>query len=107
MRTPLEFETYVDSKDALGQPIESWQFFCRAWGKVRPMRGDRKWAVAQAQSDVTSEIDLRYIPALVEKLRADTEKVRVKQGERVHQIRSFVDPDERRKKLLLYVTEGL
>ena len=107
LRTLLTIETYEETTDDMGQPIQDWETFTTAWGKVKPLRGNDYWAAQQAQSDVTGEIEIRYIPALVDKLRADIEKVRAKHGDRVYQIKSFFDPDERRKRLTLMVRESL
>jgi len=107
LRTPLDFETYEEDVDEMGQPVEDWQFFCKAWAKHRALRGEDFWASQQAQSDISGELEIRYIPALVDKLREDIEKVRAKHGDRVYQIKSFFDPDERRKRLTLMVKESL
>ncbi len=107
LRTPLEFQVYVETTDEMGQVIKVWEFFCKAWAKHRALRGEDFWASQQAQSDISGELEIRYIPALADKLRADIEKVRAKHGDRVYQIKSFFDPDERRKRLHLMVKEAL
>lgn len=107
LRNLLTIETYEEDTDETGQPIEDWKYYCKAWGNIRPLRGDHYWASQQAQSDVTGEVDLRYIPGLVDKLSDDVEKVRVKYSSRVLQVKSFFDPDERGRKLRLMVKEVL
>ena len=107
LRTPLEIQTYEEDTDDMGQPIQDWQFFCKAWGRPKALRGEDFWAAQQAQSDVTGELELRYIPELVDKLRKDIEKVRLKIDDRVLYIKNFYDPDERRKRIHLMIKESL
>ncbi len=107
LRNLLVFETYEEDTDDMGQPVKTWKPYCKAWSKPRALRGDAYWAAQQAQSDVTGEVEIRFIPDLVDKLRADVEKVRAKHGDRVYQIKSFFDPDERGKRLHLMIKESL
>ncbi len=107
LRNLLVFQTYEDDFDDLNQPIQTWKYFCKAWARPRALRGESYWAAQQAGSAVTGEVEIRYIPALVAKLREDIEKVRAKHGDRVYQIESFFDPDERGKRLHLMIKEGL
>lgn len=107
LRNLLEIQTYAENRDAIGQPDPDWKKYISAWGNIRPLRGEKLWAAQQAKSRVTAEIELRYIPKLVEKLEADIEKVRVKYGNRIYQIESYYDPDERGRRLILSVREVL
>ena len=107
LRTPLQFQTYTEDVDEFGQPVQSWEDLCPAWAKHVALRGEDFWAAQQAQSDVTGELEIRYIPTLVAKLHEDIEKVRALHGDRVYQIKSFYDPDGRRKRLHLMIKESL
>ena len=107
LNKPLEFEHYVEAVDDLGQPVKTWVHFCRAWGKVEHLRGEEKWLAAQAQAEGTMTLEIRFIPSLAAKLRADIKLVRVKMEDRIFDIDSYRDPDEKRKRMHLDIKEVL
>ena len=105
--TPVTIETYEEDKDEMGQPIKDWKYYCKAWAKPKALRGEDFWSAQQAQSDITGELELRYDPGLMDKLREDIEKVRLKADERTMHIKSFYDPDERKRRIHLMIKESL
>lgn len=107
LRSYLTVEVASDEADDLGQPVKSWNLFCTAWGTITDLRGSDSWASQQAQSDVTAQIEIRYRQDLVDLLRLDLEKVHIQTGGRILWVRAFFDPDEKTKRLMLFVREAL
>jgi len=107
LNVPLTFETYEETLDELNQPIKNWEFYCKGWGDFRHLQGDRKWLAAQVQAEGTITVETRYNPGLVNKIREDVEKVRMKADGRTFKILTYNDPDEKRKRLHIDVKEIL
>lgn len=107
LRTPLEVETYQETTDDMGQIVMNWEHHSKVWAKKVALTGQDYWAAQQAQSDVTGELEIRYIPGLMDKLRKDIEKVRFKHNDRILHIKNFFDPDGRRKRIHLMIKENL
>ena len=107
LNVPLEFEQYTETYDELGQPIKTWEHLCKAWGTFIHLSGQSRWLAAQVQAEGTITLEVRHIPALVEKLREDIKEVRAKTDGRIFHIDAFRDPDERKKRLHIDVKEIL
>jgi len=107
LNMPLEVQHYVETEDELGQPVKTWQHLMKAWGNFMHLTGTQKWLAAQVQAEGTITLEMRYIPDLVTRLRADKKLLRIKADGRDFAIESYRDPDEKRKRLHLDVKEIL
>ena len=107
MRTPITFETYTETRDSLGQPVKDWQFYLKAFAKPVHEQQMRFWSAAQVQAEGKMVWETRYSSGLFDKLKADVEAVRIKEGSRIFEIEGYIDPDERKKRLHLLVKEVL
>jgi SPP1 family predicted phage head-tail adaptor len=91
--------TVVDNE---GFATEQWQDWVTVWAAVEPIRGREYFAAAavNAQNDV--RIRIRYRPGV-------TPDMRVVYGQRVFDIQSVIDVDERHREIQLMcreVTDG-
>jgi SPP1 family predicted phage head-tail adaptor len=89
MRDRLEIQQRIDTQDAYGQLVATWNTVAVRWANVEPLAGRTFWAAQQAQSDVTHTITLRYYPGL------EPERFRFKKDNRVFNITSALDLEER------------
>ena len=76
LRHLITIETYSEVEDSTGQPIRTYTPFAfNVWARVSPLRGnefdraDEKFAVA------TTEIEMRYMPGIVENMRVLHENI--------------------------------
>ncbi len=125
-RDAIEFLYWTEGYDASGWPLEAnWAALSpplKAWGRYKPNRGDDFWAAQQVQSDVDGLFEVPFTERLVKLLHADLTKLRLRitMGAapavtvppspalfRHFSIKSFFDPDQRRKVLHLMVKEEL
>lgn len=78
------------------------------WASIRPLQGRQLYAAQQFQSDVSTEIELRYAPNVTEKMRAiyipDASKPTVVE---VYTIEGVVHPEVDRRKTLLACTKQI
>ena len=79
---------------------DSWHDYATVWAAVEPLRGREYLAAQQEGAEVTGRITIRYIAGLKPTMR-------IKYGERIYQILSGIDPEERNAELQLMVKEVL
>jgi len=87
------------TRNALGEPAIAWTDFATVWAGVQPIQGREFWAQQQVQSDVTVRVRMRF-------LRGVNSAMRIKYGDRVLNIISVIDPNERHAELQLMCSEG-
>ena len=81
-----------------GEPGTSWQTFETVWASIEPLRGREYWEAAKVNSEIDSKIVMRW-------RRGVKPQMRCKYGERIFEIVSVLDRDERNQMLELMVTE--
>lgn len=86
------------NQNAGGEPEEAWSDVATVYGAIRPLKGREFLSAQQTSSEVTGVIDMRYRAGI-------TSKMRCMFGERLFDIVSVVDPDERHIRLELSVRE--
>ena len=99
-RHRVEIQELVQYQDGSGNVVEEWETYTGAWAKISNLQGRQYWDAKQAQSEATGEIRTRYIEGV-------RPSMRIKHGERVYEIESVFDPDERGEQLLFLVKERL
>ena len=107
LNMPMQIQHHVETYDELGQPVKTWQHLMNAWGNIIHLRGQERWMAAQVQAEGTITLEMRYIPDLLARLRADVKLLRIIADGRTFDIDSYRDPDEKRKRLHLDVKEIL
>jgi len=107
LNMPMQIQHHVETYDDLRQPVRAWQPLMDAWGNFIHLTGQARWMAAQVQAEGTITLEMRYIPDLITRLRADVKLLRVIADGRTFSIDSYRDPDEKRKRLHLDVKEIL
>ena len=105
-RHPIVIEHDASTEqDSAGGFVEDWQpLFERArWGAINPGRG-REFESAKAQhAELTHVVTLRYESAIDTAWRQSN--IRLKYGERIFNVLTLVNKDERDRELLIYCEE--
>lgn len=94
----VTIQEHVTGRDEWGQPVDTWQDVATVWASVEPLRGQEYFAAQQVSAAVTARIRIRYRPGI----RPD---MRVLYGERIYNITSVIDPEERHEELQLMARE--
>ena len=98
LRTELTLEAPSRSSDGGGGADVVWETVAVVWAAVRPVSGTESFALDRVAGRASHEITLRH--------RADvTLLMRFRDGARLYDIRSAVDPDGRRQWLRCLVEE--
>lgn len=82
-----------------GERLDAWATFATVRGYVRPLSGKEFRAGQQIQSQVDTEIEIRYLAGVEAGMRATHLGV-------VYSIHAVIDPEARQKKLLLQCSTG-
>ncbi len=89
LRTKLVLEAPSRASDGGGGADVTWQTVATVWAALRPLGGAESFALDRVAGRASHEITLRH--------RTDvTLEMRFRDGARVYDIRSAVDPDGRR-----------
>ena len=102
MRHRITFQSFSGAVDTFGDPLQGsedqWNDVATVWAAIDPVSGREFYAAEQSQSEVTHKIRCRYRPGL-------TTAMRIKLGNRLFQIVSIINWEERGESLLLMCKE--
>lgn len=88
------------TRTAMGAPDDTWTDYLTVWAAVRPLRSRERFLAQAAESQVDTEIEIRYRDGI-------TAAMRVVHGSTVYNIEGIRDPDKRNDKLLLDCSTGV
>jgi SPP1 family predicted phage head-tail adaptor len=102
LRTPITIQvnTAIGTVDSRGQELATWATFATGYAQIQLVpRGSREITAAQqTQADQWWDVLTRYIDGVVPKMR-------LLFGTHVLDIQTAVDPDSRRRRLLMLCLE--
>lgn len=96
----LRIEQRTETKNTLGEDITTWTLYKETWGHVSPLSGKEYISQNELQSSVTGRISIRYISGI-------TTDMRVNWNDRIFDILSVINTDERNRELIMIVEEQL
>lgn len=99
LRHRLTIEQPTQSKDALGQEIQTWVQFAEVYGSLDPLSGRERFLAAQTVAETTHRARIRFLEGV-------TTKMRISFGGRVYQI-TYIADDNRGRELVLDLQEGV
>lgn len=103
MRHSLTLQTYNKTVDGHGDvrddDDENWSDTRTFWASIDPVSGREFYEAGQSQSQVTHKIRCRYFPGL------KTEQRLVYHGERIFEIVSVIDWEDRHESYLIMARE--
>ena len=77
-----------------------WHDYATVWAAIEPLRGREYLAAQQEGAEATGRITFRYISGVKPTMR-------IQHGDRIYEIISPIDPEERHAELQLMVKEVL
>lgn len=92
---------YVD-RNARGEDVTRWRTAAQVWARVTQLSGDERVAAMQVHAEAKWEVELRWRSDL-----RTTDRIVYKTLHATHtlEIVSVVDPDERKRRLILTCSE--
>ncbi len=100
-RVQIQYDENHGTPESDGGPqTASWVTLGTRWANVLPLSGRERFTAKQVQSDVTHKVEMHYDPTVATK-----PVYRLLYGDRVLEIDSVVNVDERNRKTLLMVKE--
>lgn len=96
----LSLEQEVLSSDGVGGYTKSWEVLAELWAEIRPLGGLEAFFTGRLNAKATHKIRLRYRSGV-------TTAMRLVFGERVFNIRSVHNIDEKNDMLELLAEEGV
>lgn len=98
MRHRITIQRPAITEDNIGNQITTWSDVATVWAKAESLSGREYWAAAQTQSEKSVRFTIRF--------RADIKtEMRVAYGTRILNIQSAIDPEERKRHLVLTCIE--
>lgn len=100
LRERVVIQKEVVSRDSFGAEVNPWQDVATVWASVRPGASGERFisAADQMQATITHTVRIRQRAGV-------SPKMRLLWGSRVLNIQSVVDPDGRRREVLLLCEE--
>lgn len=98
MRRRLVLEAPVPTADGLGGATLSFETVAALWGRIEWLSGSERWRFGRPEQVATHRVTIRW--------RAGVEAgQRLRDGERVYEIRAAADPEDGRRRLICLVEE--
>ena len=100
LRHKITIQEYTASRDSFGAEVEGWSDKASVFASVTPMSGKEYFASQQLNAEVTTKITIRYLAGI-------TPKMRVMFGNRIFEILSVLNFEERKIELNLMCKESV
>jgi len=100
LRKRLTIQSRSTTQDSYGQPALTWTDVDTVWGEIVPVSGSESLTADAVQSSQVHMVTIRYYPGI-------TTKMRIKYNERIFDIKSVLNENERNRTLTLSCLEGL
>lgn len=98
LRHRITLQKQVNTVNDYGAAVTTWKNVATVWADVRPLSGHEYFSAQQVQSEVTTQIWLRYLDGIMPTMR-------VKLGKRTLEIVSVLNMQERNVSLQLMCKE--
>lgn len=98
LRHRITVEQATVSRDSYGGEVETWGVFATVWASVSPLIGREYIAAKQVSASVTHKIRMRYLAGM-------TPKMRISWDNRLFDVESILDVDERHAEMVIMATE--
>ena len=100
LRHRVKIQTYTAFRDSFGAEEPEWTDVATAWASVTPISGKEYFASAQLNAELTTKITMRYLCGI-------TPKMRVVFDERIFEIVSVINYEERNVEINLLCKESV
>ena len=98
LRHQVEILKPIITQDALGQEVENLELQKTVWASIEPLSGKEYFSAKQVNSEVTVKLTIRYVESILSQWV-------VQFGQRVFNIESIINFEERNRYLQLLCSE--
>lgn len=98
LRHRISIEESMVSRDSFGAEVSEWVQFAKVWADASPVSGREFDAFKQINAEITAKITIRYLEGV-------STEMRVILGERIFEIGSVINPEEKNISLILMCKE--
>ena len=100
LRCRITIEAPVETQGSDGSIVTTWKTFTEAWASIEPLIGREYFAQQREQATESHKIRMRYQPGI-------THKMRVAWDSRLFEIESVLNVGERKREIVLMVSESV
>ena len=101
LRHKVEIQSSIDVRDEYGgESYKEWVSFAYCWASIEPLSGREYFAAAQAQSEVSHKITMRYRSGI-------KTYYQILWNDRIFNILSILNTREENRELVLYCSEAM
>lgn len=105
LRHRVTFQSRSVTTDSFGAQSQAWADVATVWADVSPLSGRELMAAQAINVEVSHSITIRWQAQFAGPKVAAA--MRIVYGNRIFNIHSAIDPDERRKTIQISASEGL
>ena len=98
LRQRVILQSFVATRDAYGEPIETWSTVVTLWGAVEPLTGREFYQAQQVNAEITHKVRIRY-------RTLTNSRMRFLLGTRIFEILYIVNENERNRELIMLCKE--
>jgi len=98
LRHLINIEESRVSRDSFGGEVSEWIQFAEVWADVSPVSGREFTSFKQLNSEITTKITIRYLEGI-------STEMRILFRDRIFEIESVINPEERNISLILMCKE--
>jgi SPP1 family predicted phage head-tail adaptor len=98
LRKRITIQQQSATQNTRGEPIPSWTTFATCWASIEPKNGRELLAAQQVQSQVITEITIRYQSGI-------TPDMRILYGTRYFDIQAIQNVEERNRMIVMQCIE--
>lgn len=101
----IVIESYTQTVDSFGAPVEAWSAFATVWAAIKPMSGNEQVIQEQLQATATHKFTIRYRSDLEDP--TTSAKYRISWNSRLFNIRQVRNIETENRFLELVAEEGV
>ena len=98
LRHRIVIEESIAGRDSFGAEVCEWIQFAKVWADVSPVSGRELASFKQINAEITAKITIRYLAGV-------TTEMRILFRDRIFEIDSVINPEEKNIYLLLVCKE--
>lgn len=98
LRHRIVIEESIDGRDSFGAETSEWSPFAKVWADVSPVSGREFIAFKQINAEISTKVTIRYHAGV-------TTEMRILFDNRIFEITSIINPEEKNISLLLMCKE--
>lgn len=105
LRHRVQIQARREDQDDSGQPVVGWTVIAPVWANIAPLSGRELLAAQAVHAEITHQLQIRWQRQFSNPIVMAS--YRIVYGDRIFNIHASVDPDERRRDLVISCSEGL